>query len=418
MRLPHSLRARLILANLLVVGVALGTILVAVSLVGPGYFADAMGHRPGDPVGQQMDAATLGAFGDAVRTALLAAFIAAVAAAIIVALAVSTRIAGPVTRLAAAARRIAAGHYAERAPAGGEGEIRDLAASFDAMAGSLEATEHRRLGLVGDVAHELRTPLTTLDGYLEGLEDGVVVAEAGTWSLLRRETARLTRLVDDLQELWRAEARQLPLQLDAVDIVGAANDSAARARPQATAKGIDVEVDADGRLMARADRDRLAQILDNYLSNALRYAPAGSVVVVRAEAGADEVRLSVIDAGPGLTPDQQTQVFERFYRVDPSRSRALGGAGIGLAITRALAVAMNGRTWATSDGPGHGSSFHVALPTESEVPGDAAGGDSSLGRVSLANSRPNSRPNQDPPIARRAVSWSGSGGDDRIRTGE
>jgi signal transduction histidine kinase len=115
-------------------------------------------------------------------------------------------------------------------------------------------------------------------------------------------------------------------------------------------------------LIAQADRDRLAQILDNYLSNALRYAPDDTVVVVRAEAGADEVRLSVIDAGPGLTPEQQTQVFERFYRIDPSRSRALGGAGIGLAITRALALAMDGRTWVTSEGPSSGSSFHLALP--------------------------------------------------------
>jgi two-component system, OmpR family, sensor histidine kinase BaeS len=361
MRLPHSLRARLILANLLVVGVALGTILVAVSLVGPGYFADAMGHRPGDPVGQEMDAATLAAFGDAVRTALLAAFIAAVAAAIIVALAVSTRIAGPVTRLAAAAHRIAAGHYAERAPAGGEGEIGDLAASFDAMAGSLEATEQRRLRLVGDVAHELRTPLTTLDGYLEGLEDGVVRAGPATWSLLRRETARLTRLVDDLQDLWRAEARQLPLRIEPVELTAVIRDAVERAGPAAASRGIKVQVHVAGALLAMADRDRVAQILDNYLSNALRYAPEGSIVVVSGSVG-NEVKISVADAGPGLTPEQQVQVFERFYRIDPSRSRALGGAGIGLAISRALASAMDGRTWATSDGAGHGSSFHLALP--------------------------------------------------------
>jgi signal transduction histidine kinase len=360
MRLPHSLRARLILANLLVVGVALGTIVVAVSLVGPGYFAEAMGHRPGDPVGLQMDAATLAAFGDAVRTALLAAFIAAVAAAVIVALAVSTRIAGPVTRLAAAAHRIAAGHYAERAPAGGEGEIGDLAASFDAMAGSLEATEQRRLRLVGDVAHELRTPLTTLDGYLEGLQDGVVAPEPETWSLLRRETARLTRLVDDLQDLWRAEARQLPLRIEAVDLAAVIGDAAERARPAAAVRRIEVRVDTDAPLIARADRDRTAQILDNYLSNALRYAPEGSVVVITGMV-MDEVLISVTDAGPGLTPDQQTRVFERFYRIDPSRSRALGGAGIGLAISRALASAMDGRAWATSAGPGRGSSFHLAL---------------------------------------------------------
>ncbi len=363
MRLPHSLRARLILANLLVVGVALGTVLVAVSLVGPGYFADAMGHRPGDPVGQQMDAATLAAFGDAVRTALLAAFLAAVAAAVIVALAVSTRIAGPVTRLAAAAHRIAAGHYAERAPAGGEGEIADLAASFDVMAGSLEATEQRRLRLVGDVAHELRTPLTTLDGYLEGLQDGVVAPEPPTWELLRRETARLTRLVDDLQDLWRAEARQLPLRLEAVDVSTVILDAAERARPAAATRGIEVRVDTKDPLVARADRDRVAQILDNYLSNALRYAPEGSVVVISA-AATDEVTITVTDTGPGLTPEQQVQVFERFYRVDPSRSRALGGSGIGLAISRALATAMDGRAWSTSPGPGRGSSFHLALPAD------------------------------------------------------
>jgi two-component system sensor histidine kinase BaeS len=361
MRLPHSLRARLILANLLVVGVALGTIVVAVSLVGPGYFADAMGHRPGDPVGQQMDAATLTAFGDAVRTALLAAFIAAVAAAVMVALAVSTRIAGPVTRLAAAAHRIAAGHYAERAPAGGEGEIGDLGASFDAMAGSLEATEQRRLRLVGDVAHELRTPLTTLDGYLEGLQDGVVAAEPATWTLLRHETARLTRLVDDLQDLWRAEAGQLPLRIGPVDVGAVARDAVERSRPAAAARRIEVRVAIERPLVARAGRDRVAQILDNYLSNALRYAPEGSVVVVSGSAGT-EVTVVVTDAGPGLTPEQQSQVFERFYRIDPSRSRALGGAGIGLAISRALASAMDGRTWATSDGPSRGSAFHLALP--------------------------------------------------------
>jgi histidine kinase len=368
MRLPSSLRARLLLANLIVAGVALGTVLVAVSLVGPGYFADAMGHLPGDPAGQQMDAATLAAFSDAVRTALVAALIAAVAAGVLVALAISTRIAGPVTRLAAAAHRIAAGHYAERVPAGGEGEIGDLAASFDAMAGSLEATEQRRLRLVGDVAHELRTPLTTLDGYLEGLQDGVVPPIPETWSLLRRETDRLTRLVDDLQDLWRAEARQLPLRIEPVDVPRAAADAVERARPAATARRIQVRVDAGDGLIARADRDRLAQILDNYLSNALRYAPEGTDVLVHAELETEEVRLSVIDAGPGLTPEQQTQVFERFYRIDPSRSRALGGAGIGLAITRALALAMDGRTWVTSEGPGKGSSFHLALPAARGLP--------------------------------------------------
>lgn len=364
MRRPQSLRSRLLLANLIVVGVALGSVLIAVNLVGPGYFAEAMGHRPGDAAGEQMDAATLAAYGEAIRTALVAALIVAVVAAVVVALAISARIAGPVTRLASAAHRVAAGHYAERVPAAGEGEIGDLAASFNGMAGSLEATERRRLRLVGDVAHELRTPLATLDGYLEGLEDGVVAADPETWQLLRRETARLTRLVGDLQDLWRAEARQLPLRTETVDAGAASRDAVERARPAAATRRIDFRLDlGETPLAVRADRDRLAQILDNYLSNALRYAPDGTPVVVRATGASSEVTLSVTDVGPGLTWEQSRQVFERFYRIDPSRSRALGGAGIGLAIVRALAEAMDGRAWATSDGPGTGSTFFVALPS-------------------------------------------------------
>ncbi len=368
MHLPQSLRARLLLANFVVVGIALGTVLVAVSLVGPGYFSEAMGHGPNDPTGQQMDAATLAAFGVAVRTALLAALVAAVVAAIVVALAISTRIAGPVTHLAAAARRVAAGHYAERVPAAGQGEVGDLAESFNSMATSLEATERRRLRLVGDVAHELRTPLTTLDGYLEGLEDGVVAPGPETWQLLRRETARLNRLVGDLQDLWRAEARELPLRLAPIDVSSVANDIVARARLAAVARQIEIDLEGS-EVMALADRDRVAQILDNYLSNALRYAPDGSRVVVTTALRDGSVVLSVSDSGAGLTPEQRTQVFERFYRIDPSRSRALGGAGIGLAIVRALVEAMDGRAWAESDGPGTGSTFFVSLPIASQPAG-------------------------------------------------
>lgn len=358
----RRLRSRLLLANLVVAGAALGTVLVAVDLVGPGYFSEAMGHRPGDPMGSAMDAATLAAFQDAIATALVAGSFIALSAAIVVSLALSARIAGPVTRLAAAAGRIASGHYSERVPSAAEGEIGELAETFNVMAGSLEATERRRLQLVGDVAHELRTPLSTLDGYLEGLEDGVVEPSPETWRLLRRETARLTRLVDDLQDLWRAEARQLPLRIEPVDAAAVARDIVLHFGPQATASSLTVAAELPGGLTVSADHDRLAQILSNYLSNAIRYSPAGSSIAVAGRRVGDQVILSVRDEGPGLEPEQLGQVFERFYRVDPSRSRALGGSGIGLAITRALASAMDGRTWAESSGPGTGATFVVALP--------------------------------------------------------
>ncbi len=361
-RLPRSLRARLLLANLVVAGAALGTVVVAVSLVGPGYFAQAMGHSPTDAMGAMMDQATLLAFDDAVRNALVAAGVIAVIASVVVSLAVSGAIAGPVTRLAGAARRVARGHYAERVPGAGEGELGELAASFNAMSASLEATETRRVQLVGDVAHELRTPLSTLDGYLEGLQDGVITPGDETWQLLRTETARLTRLVSDLQELWRAEARQLPLRVEPVDGAAVVRELVAQFAPQAAAHGIRLRPELPDRLMVRADRDRLAQILANYLSNAIRYSPDGGAVTVWARRVGEAVELAVVDQGPGLTPEQQAQVFERFYRVDPSRSRALGGSGIGLAIARALASAMDGHVRAESAGPGRGATFLVTLP--------------------------------------------------------
>ena len=362
MRLPGGLRGRLLVANLVVAGAVLGTVVVAVSLVGPGYFAQAMGHPAGDMMGSAMDAATKAAFDDAVRNALLAAGLIAVVASLMVSLALSSAIARPVARLAAAAGRIARGHYAERVPAAGTDEIAELGTSFNAMAGSLEATERRRLELVGDVAHELRTPLATIDGYLEGLEDGVVAAGPDTWRLLRGETARLTRLVNDLQELWGAEARQLPLSIETVDAAPLAREVVARFGPQATARGLALDLDVPDGLLLRADRGRLAEILDNYLSNAVRYTPEGTAVRVSGIRSARGVVLAVRDEGPGLTPEQRASVFERFYRVDPSRSRALGGSGIGLAITHALAQAMEGRVWAESDGPGLGATFAVELP--------------------------------------------------------
>ncbi len=363
--LPRSLRARLLVAFIVVAASALGTVGVAVLLVGPGYFADAMGHLPGDPMGEAMAASTQTAFVDAMRQALLAATVIAVITAAVVSLVVAARIARPVARLAQASRRIAAGHYGERVDADEPGELADLAASFNDMAGSLEATERRRLQLVGDVAHELRTPLATLDGYLEGLEDGVVRPDAQTWHLLRAETARLTRMVNELAELWRAEAHQLPLRLQAVDAAEVAREVAAQFEPQAATRGIALVV-TDAHVPVMADRDRVAQVVSNYLSNALRHAPDGSSVEVSVVSTPACGRVSVTDHGAGLAADQLEAVFERFYRVDAARSRSAGGSGIGLAIVRALAEAMGGQAWAVSDGPGTGATFVVELPSAAQ----------------------------------------------------
>ena len=365
--LPASLRGRLIIAFLVVAAAAIGTVGIAVLLVGPSYFAEAMGHAPGDPMGQAMAEATQVAFDTAMRNALLAATIAAVVTAGVTGLLVAARLARPISRLARAADLVAGGRYEERVPIDEPGELGELAVSFNEMATSLEATERRRLQLVGDVAHELRTPITTLDGYLEGLEDGVVQPTPETWTLLRAETGRMTRMVSDLAELWRAEARQLPLQRETFDAAAVARAVVARFEPQAAQRNVRLVTlpsagDALTPALATADPDRLAQILGNYLSNALRHAPDGTAITTTTQRRGDAVRISVTDEGPGLGQDQLEAVFERFYRVDAARSRAAGGSGIGLAIVRALAEAMDGQAWAESPGPGRGATFHVELP--------------------------------------------------------
>jgi signal transduction histidine kinase len=158
----------------------------------------------------------------------------------------------------------------------------------------------------------------------------------------------------------------LALTIGPVDVAAALRATVERWRAAGAERSVDILLKAPERaVVGRVDRDRFDQIVDNYLSNAIRYSPAGSTVTVTLAAQGDELLLVVRDEGIGLTSEQRERVFERFYRADPSRSRAAGGAGIGLAIVRALAEAMGGRAWADSAGPGRGSEFHVALPAVS-----------------------------------------------------
>lgn len=365
MRRKPRLWRRVLSSHLVVVAIGSATFFIAAGSVGPGAFDAAMDHAMAGMEGMSamMSAVVRSAYQDALQAALVVAIAAAAVAAVVASVALATRISRPIGRLAQAASRIAAGHYAERVQNTSDDEVGQLAESFNTMAASLESTERRRLQLVGDVAHELRTPLATINGYLEGIEDGVIRPRDATWTLLRGETARLSRMVNELQELWRAEARQLPLSLKPVELQ--TELIAARERFAALVQADDIEIQIvidPGRLAARADVERLAQIVDNFLSNAIRYAPRGSTVTLSAAKAADGVAILVTDQGPGLTPEQLERVFERFYRADPSRSRALGGSGIGLAIARALAEAMGGHVEVRSEGEGRGATFSVVLP--------------------------------------------------------
>ena len=302
-------------------------------------------------------------FQESINRGLLIAGLAAVFAAAIVSLWISQRIVRPIHALGEASQRIAAGHYEERLAASGDDELGDLTRSFNAMAGALAETEAMRQQLIADVSHELKTPLSTIKGYMEGFQDGVLEPNPEAFQLVHREVDRLQRLVYDLQELSRAEADQIPLHLDTHDANELATAAAEWLRPQFADRGISLTVVPLANAgHVRADFDRARQVLLNVLGNALQYTPEGGTVTLAVSHADGMIRYAVTDTGPGLAQADLERIFQRFYRVDKSRARASGGSGIGLTIARHLAEAHGGRLWATSPGPGLGSTFTFTLP--------------------------------------------------------
>jgi two-component system, OmpR family, sensor histidine kinase BaeS len=304
--------------------------------------------------------------------AVLVALGIAVAASLVTALAASwllaQRLTRPISSLARAAERIGAGGYKARVavPAAGD-ELAALAGAFNRMAQALESTERRRQALLADLAHELRTPLATLEGYVEGLADGVVAPDQDAWAVLQAELVRLRRLVEDLETVSRAEERQLDLRLGPVDPGVLVTRAVQAAEPAYQAKGVGLQASVDRALPpVSVDVDRLGEVLGNLLGNALRHTPGGGRVQVSAHGstGRDQVDLVVADNGEGIPPELLDRVFERFFRVDPARTRNGGaGSGLGLTISRAIVEAHGARVWAESAGRGHGARFIVRLPT-------------------------------------------------------
>ena len=301
----------------------------------------------------------------AVNRWLLYAVLGAGLLALLLSLALSRRILGPVEELTRAARRMESGDLGQRIAIRSRDEIGELAHAFNAMAASLERTESLRRALVTDVAHELRTPLTNLRCQIEALEDGLTpVTPEGLRSLLE-EIAFLTRLVNDLQDLALAEAGQLPLHRAPVDLGRAVAEALGAIAARAAGRRITlVPRVASGLPGALVDPLRLGQILRNLLENALTHSPDGGEIAVDATRAGDHLEVSVSDAGTGIAPEHLPHVFDRFYRADPSRARSSGGAGLGLAIVRQLALAHGGSIRAESP-PGSGARFTLSLPIAS-----------------------------------------------------
>jgi two-component system sensor histidine kinase BaeS len=299
-------------------------------------------------------------FNEALRYAALTAVIVAV----VLSLYLSRSVTAPVSAMSLAAQRVAEGHYDERVQVRGEDELAKLAIHFNQMAEKLNQIEAMRRRLIGDVSHELRTPLTAIKGSMEGLIDGVLPATPETYGQIHAEADRLNRLVDDLQELSRVEAHAYQLDLRPLDVAWLMQIVIKRLASQAELKRISLTAELSPDLpRLLGDEDRVVQVLTNLVANALQYTPENGKVTIAAKRVNNEVQFSVWDTGIGIQPEHLPHIFDRFYRVDKSRSRRTGGgSGIGLTIARALIEAHGGRLWAESAGEGQGSAFYFTLP--------------------------------------------------------
>lgn len=294
------------------------------------------------------------------------ALLVGVAAAIVVALVLGTWLASATTRpirdLTAAAGSLARGELGAQVRVRAEDETATLTRAFNAMSAQLARASEQRRQMTADVAHELRTPLTVLTGCLEAMRDGTLAPNEERIGAMYAEAQRLSRLVEDLRTLSLAEAGELPLQSRAVVVRDLLEGVRIAYEPFARAKNVTLAVEPAGETPAlAADPDRIAQVLSNLVTNALRFTPEGGRVLLSSRREADRVRIDVADTGPGISAESLPRVFDRFYRADPSRHRSRDESGLGLAIARALVEAHAG-TIAVESTPDRGATFVVRLP--------------------------------------------------------
>jgi signal transduction histidine kinase len=362
---PIGLRARLFLSHIIVMVVGIGTLLTVGKFYSPQFFIEHLQSLEFQGITiYAIKRRLVDGFESAWSRGAFWSMIVGGTAAGALSYLVSKRIVQPLIQMQRITQKFAAGNLAARMPASDIPELNRFADSFNRMALALEDVEQRRRELVGDLTHELRTPLTVLEGYLEGLADGTIDPSHDVYSRLARETGRLKRLVNDLQELSKAEAGYLPINAQPLNIRPLLVALVTKFADQVVDSEISLKLDCPEELpWVYADAERVEQVLVNLLGNALRYTSAG-FVAVRSWQHGGFLWIAVEDTGQGIAPDEIGHVFERFWRSDRSRDRHSGGTGIGLAISRRLVELQKGTITVSSE-LDKGSTFTFSLPIAS-----------------------------------------------------
>jgi two-component system, OmpR family, sensor histidine kinase BaeS len=354
---------RLLLAQAIVLGAGAVTTWIVAAIVGPPLFREHL-HQAGVPTNSPEEMHAEEAYGYATVLSMGGALTVSALAALAVSWYVSRRLQRSVAEVAAAATAVADGRYDSRVPPPHFGEDFDrLADAFNQMASRLQSVEATRRRLFGDLAHEIRTPVAVVDAYIEALEDGVRTLSPQTAAVLRDQTRRLVRFSDDVTALAQAEESATALSCANVDAAQLVRRCVAAIAGPYERKRVALCTEVSGApLRLWADEQRLAQVLDNLLDNALRHTARGGRVTVSAHAERDRIVVRVADNGEGVDIEHLPHLFERFYRADSARDRDRGGAGIGLAIAKAYVEKHRGHIAVTSAGRAAGTAFTITLP--------------------------------------------------------
>lgn len=300
-------------------------------------------------------------FLSSVNSAVLLSVIIALITSISLILYYSRKTLAPIQDLTAAAEKIKQGELDQEVTVNSRDEVGKLASAFNSMAEQLRKQERLRRNMVSDVAHELRSPLTKSHGYLEALKEGALEPDEKVINALYRNSAVLKKLIDDLHDLARAEAGQLNLEREVVLLGDVLSATLEAIRFRLEDKDINIEVDLSNDLLVKVDPDRFQQVLRNLIDNAITYSDKGGVIKINGKVRDNQVELKVVDNGEGVPEKDIPHIFERFYRVDRSRSRETGGTGLGLTIAKEIVEAHDGEIEVTSQ-KGEGTTFTIYLP--------------------------------------------------------